>query len=76
MAALDLLQQLYDSEINFMLRTTGGDGIEAALVSEEDGMLWFDTFDTVDLAVEALVNAVLDAYPESKFAASYHGQGI
>lgn len=70
---MDTLQKLYDSEINFAIISCFWDGgFTAKLGDELNGFIWEqDELTTLDLAVDALVKAVLDAYPESAFAKNY-----
>lgn len=71
---LDTLQKLYDSEINFDLFCFWDAGFAARLGDEHNGYVWEeDQFETIALAVEALVKAAVEYYPDSEFAKNYGG---
>lgn len=72
---LETLQQMYDSELNFQVSSFWDAGFSAKLGDDHNGFIWEEgQFETLPLAVEALVKAVLDAYPASTFAQN-HGAG-
>ena len=76
MHTLAVLQRLHDSEINWHIIAFFDGAIIAALGHSVNDALWSETFPTVQQAVDGLVSAALEHYPESKFAADYHGIGV
>ena len=65
---IDLLQQLYDSEINFKIETFWDGGFYWYLGDDSNGWKASGVSDTAQLAVEHLCKAAGEAYPQSSFA--------
>ena len=67
---MDILQELYDSEINFHLSTLWDGGFDWRLGDEMNGFKASGCGLTLDDALDALVQATLEHYPDSVFAVS------
>jgi hypothetical protein len=65
---VDVLQALYDSEINWKLECFWDSGFQWALGSEYAGFIATGTENTRAEAVTALTTAALKHYPRSEFA--------
>ena len=70
---MDILQALYDSEINFSLTTFWDGGFDAKLGDDMNGYVWEDSFDTAAEAIAGLGKAAREKYPDSTFAKSRSG---
>jgi hypothetical protein len=73
---MEVMQSLYDSEINFTIETFWDGGFDVKLGDRMNGFVWEENFDTLQQAVDALVSAACDHYPESVFAKSRNGPMI
>lgn len=66
---MEILQKLYDSEINFRLSCFFDAGFEASLGDEINGFKASDeNFETLEEAIDHLVNMAKKFYPESEFS--------
>jgi hypothetical protein len=65
---LNTLQQLYDSEINFELRSHWSTGFEWKLGDHLNGYPARGHADSVEGAVDALAKAACEHFPTSTFA--------
>ena len=65
---MDILQMLYDSEINFEVSCFWDARIDWKLGDPTNGYEAEGNADTVALAIEALKEAALKLFPESQFA--------
>ncbi len=65
---MSVLQELFDSEINFELLARCGGGFEWRLGDDINGYVDSDVGETLDEALEQLTKAALNEYPESVFA--------
>ena len=66
---MDILQALYNSEINFSLTTQWDAGFTAKLGDEYNGFgLTEKTFKTLQEAVDYLEELAVKQYPDSNFA--------
>jgi len=65
----DILQRLYDSEVNAEIRWVWEGGVEWRLGDEHNGWKAEGSAATVALAVLELTKTAVARYPESKFAA-------
>lgn len=66
---MDVLQALYDSEINFSIHTFWDAGFTVALGDEMNGFVWIeDEFRTLQEGIDALAAAACQHFPNSTFA--------
>lgn len=65
---MNILQELYDSEINCRIETFWDAGFAVKLGDEMNGFIWDGEFRSLAAALEALTEAACDAYPDSAFA--------
>ncbi|HEY6183116.1 MAG TPA: hypothetical protein VIW67_12780 [Terriglobales bacterium] len=67
------LQQLYDSEINWQISSFYDQGFRWRLGDEGNGFTAAGTARTLKVAVLELIQAAVNEYPNSEFAATYQG---
>lgn len=65
---MDILQKLYDSEINFSISTFWDGGFEAKLGDVINGFSHHGSFESMNGAIIALTAWALIEYPNSKFS--------
>lgn len=66
---MNILQQLYDSEINFELRSEGAAGfVEWKLGDPLNGYVATGNAKSVEAAAKALAKAACEHFPDSTFA--------
>jgi hypothetical protein len=65
---VDVLKRIYESEINFSIRTFWDAGVEVAILDGYGDIVWRGVYETYDLAIAKLVEKVLEIYPGSEFA--------
>jgi len=65
---MNILQQIYDSEINFEITTFWDGGFTARLGDNMNGFKAENTLDTFQDAVKFLAISAKNHYPESAFA--------
>lgn len=63
----ELLQEIYESEINFYIETFWDGGMDVRLGDSLNGFKEIETFDTFNEAVEFLVDSVIKHFPHSDF---------
>ncbi|WP_036007619.1 hypothetical protein [Bradyrhizobium yuanmingense] len=66
-----ILQDLYDSEINFAIITFWDAGFQVKLGDDLNGFRATETVRNFSEAVEWLRSQTIEAYPESAFAKAY-----
>lgn len=68
---MDILQALYDSEINFAIFTFWDAGFDAKIGDAMNGFCWEEGgFTTLQQTIDALAAAACVHYPDSAFAKS------
>jgi hypothetical protein len=70
---MDILQQLYDSEINFSLSCFWDGGFDTVLGDRINGIKSEITADTIAEALEWLKQKAIEFYPYSEFAEAMQG---
>ena len=69
----DILQELYESEINFEMSCFWDGGIDWKLGDEMNGFNAKGCADTVPEAIQELNDAALEHFPDSQFAKKARG---
>ena len=72
---LDVLNALYNSETNFQISCFYDGGFRARLGDKMNGFKTDDNVDSFEDAVNALGDAALMHYPESRFAKAFGDKG-
>lgn len=65
---MDVLKRIYESEINFSVKTFWDAGVEVAILDGYGDIVWREFYETYDLAITKLVEKVLEDCPESEVA--------
>jgi len=71
---MEILEQLYNSEINFRLSCFWDGGFDWRLGDETNGFIEQGTRDTISGAIDALADAAAQYSPDSAFASYWKGK--
>lgn len=68
---VDMLDEIYESEINFSIVTSDEFGFKVEVGNEFDGFIDSDSFGSFTEALEWITDKALELYPESDYARRY-----